>query len=171
MTVELKNGETYRGMLTEAEDSMNCQMKEGEKVCWIVCVTLKILPFIWIFRKDVCTSISHTITIASMRLFQCFVLLLFISTFSLLRSITAVTMTARDGRVSRLENVYLRGGNIKFIVLPELLKSAPIFKKVQIMRSKKVGDMDLNGGRGGRGGRGAAGGREGGRAGRGRGRS
>ena len=29
MTVELKNGETYRGMLTEAEDSMNCQMKEG----------------------------------------------------------------------------------------------------------------------------------------------
>jgi small nuclear ribonucleoprotein D3 len=80
-------------------------------------------------------------------------------------------MTARDGRVSRLENVYLRGGNIKFIVLPELLKSAPIFKKVQIMRSKKVGDMDLNGGRGGRGGRGAGGGRDGGRGGRGRGRS
>ena len=80
-------------------------------------------------------------------------------------------MTARDGRVSRLENVYLRGGNIKFIVLPELLKSAPIFKKVQIMRSKKVGDMDLNGGRGGRGGRGAGGGRDGGRGGRCRGRS
>lgn len=80
-------------------------------------------------------------------------------------------MTARDGRISRLENVYLRGGNIKFIVLPELLKSAPIFKKVQTMRTKKVGDMDLNGGRGGRGGRGA-GGRDGGRgAGRGRGRN
>ena len=29
VTVELKNGETYRGMLVEAEDSMNCQMKEG----------------------------------------------------------------------------------------------------------------------------------------------
>lgn len=80
-------------------------------------------------------------------------------------------MTARDGRISRLENVYLRGGNIKFIVLPELLKSAPIFKKVQTMRTKKVGDMDLNGGRGGRGGRGA-GGRDAGRgAGRGRGRN
>ena len=83
-----------------------------------------------------------------------------------------VTMTSRDGRISRLENVYLRGGNIKFIVLPELLKSAPIFKKVQIMRTKKVGDMDLNGGRGGRGegGRGRGrGGRDGGRgAGRGR---
>lgn len=73
-------------------------------------------------------------------------------------------MTSRDGRISRLENVYLRGGNIKFIVLPELLKSAPIFKKVQTMRTKKVGDMDLNGGRGGRG----DGGRGGGRGGRGR---
>lgn len=82
----------------------------------------------------------------------------FYSIFSL------VTMTSRDGRISRLENVYLRGGNIKFIVLPELLKSAPIFKKVQTMRTKKVGDMDLNGGRGGRG----DGGRGGGRGGRGR---
>jgi small nuclear ribonucleoprotein D3 len=47
-------------------------------------------------------------------------------------------MTARDGRISRLEQVFLRGGNIKFIVLPEILKSAPIFKKVQSMKAKKV---------------------------------
>lgn len=31
VTVELKNGEIYRGVLVEAEDTMNCQMKEGEK--------------------------------------------------------------------------------------------------------------------------------------------
>jgi len=30
VTVELKNGETYRGLLTEAEDTMNCQLKEGK---------------------------------------------------------------------------------------------------------------------------------------------
>jgi small nuclear ribonucleoprotein D3 len=86
--------------------------------------------------------------------------------------LNSTVTTARDGRVSRLENVYLRGGNIKFIVLPELLKSAPIFKKVQVMRNKKVGDMDLNGGRGGRGdgGRGRGRGREAGRGG-GRGRN
>ena len=30
VTVELKNGEVYKGLLTEAEDTMNCQMKEGE---------------------------------------------------------------------------------------------------------------------------------------------
>jgi hypothetical protein len=29
VTVELKNGEIYRGLLSEAEDTMNCQMKEG----------------------------------------------------------------------------------------------------------------------------------------------
>ncbi len=45
-------------------------------------------------------------------------------------------MTARDGRVFRLENVFLRGGHIKFIVLPEILKNAPILKKIQGMKKK-----------------------------------
>ena len=48
VTVELKNGEVYRGLLQTSEESMNCQM-------------------------------------------------------------SGVTMTARDGRVSKLEQVYLRG--------------------------------------------------------------
>ena len=47
-------------------------------------------------------------------------------------------MTARDGRVFRLDNVFLRGGNIKFIVLPELLKNAPILKKIQTLKAKKL---------------------------------
>lgn len=29
VTVELKSGEIYKGLLIEAEDTMNCQMKEG----------------------------------------------------------------------------------------------------------------------------------------------
>lgn len=29
VTVELKNGEVYRGLLAEVEDTMNCQLKEG----------------------------------------------------------------------------------------------------------------------------------------------
>eukprot|EP01038_Epipyxis_sp_PR26KG_P003989 gene3989-5713_t len=77
VTVELKNGEIYRGLLVEAEDTMNCQIKE-------------------------------------------------------------VTMTARDGRIIRLDNVFLRGGQIKFIVLPELLKSAPILKKIQTLKAKSA---------------------------------
>ncbi len=33
VTVELKNGETYRGLLSEAEETMNCVLKEGTN--WI----------------------------------------------------------------------------------------------------------------------------------------
>ncbi|KAG5190769.1 putative small nuclear ribonucleoprotein Sm D3 [Tribonema minus] len=72
ITIEMKNGEIYRGRLMEAEDTMNS-------------------------------------------------------------FITEVTMTARDGRVSKLEQVYLRGSHIKFIILPDLLKNAPVFKGVQKM--------------------------------------
>jgi hypothetical protein len=35
-----------------------------------------------------------------------------------------------------MENVYLRGSLVKFIVLPDLLKSAPAFKSVQTMQKK-----------------------------------
>lgn len=45
-------------------------------------------------------------------------------------------MTHRDGRVVKIENVYLRGSLVKFIVLPELLKNAPVFKKVQTIQKK-----------------------------------
>lgn len=59
---------------------------------------------------------------------------------------TTVTMTARDGRVSKLEQVYLRGSHIKLVVLPDVLKNAPVFKPVQKMKKK---DEEAGGGRGG----------------------
>jgi len=69
VTVELKNGDVYRGTLEETEDTMNCLLR-------------------------------------------------------------GVVHTARDGHVTKLESVYLRGNQIRFIVLPELLKGAPIFQCV-----------------------------------------
>ena len=30
VTVEMKSGEIYRGLLVEAEETMNCQLKEGK---------------------------------------------------------------------------------------------------------------------------------------------
>jgi small nuclear ribonucleoprotein D3 len=59
-------------------------------------------------------------------------------------------MTARNGRVSKLEQVFLRGGHVKLVVVPDLLKSAPIFKKVQAMKTAK-GDKDKGTGAGGKG--------------------
>lgn len=42
-----------------------------------------------------------------------------------------ITVTYRDGRVAQLENVYIRGSKIRFMILPDMLKNAPMFKKVQ----------------------------------------
>merc|ERR1712062_23803 len=41
---------------------------------------------------------------------------------------TAVTVTYRDGRVAQLENIYIRGSKIRFLILPDMLKNAPMFK-------------------------------------------
>ena len=46
-----------------------------------------------------------------------------------------ITMTARDGRVSQLEQVFIRGSKIRFVILPDMLKNAPMFKKM--MASQK----------------------------------
>merc|ERR1712072_230675 len=59
--------------------------------------------------------------------------------------IGSVTMTARDGRTSKLEQVAIRGSQVRFMILPDMLKNAPMFKK-----------QGLSGGSAGRG-RGSAG--------------
>ena len=43
---------------------------------------------------------------------------------------SSITVTARDGRVSQLEQVFIRGSKIRFLVLPDMLKNAPMFKKM-----------------------------------------
>lgn len=40
-----------------------------------------------------------------------------------------ITVTYRDGRVAQLENVYIRGSKIRFLILPDMLKNAPMFKR------------------------------------------
>jgi small nuclear ribonucleoprotein D3 len=75
ITVEMKSGEIYRGLLVSAEDTMNVGLSD-------------------------------------------------------------VLKTARNGQVSKLPNIYLRGSSIRFIALPDLLKSAPIFQKVALQKRK-----------------------------------
>ncbi|GBP20830.1 Small nuclear ribonucleoprotein Sm D3 [Eumeta japonica] len=75
---------------------------------------------------------------------------------------TQVTVTQRDGRIAQLENVYIRGSKIRFLILPDMLKNAPMFKrqgnkpsagrgKSAILRAQAAG-RGRAGGRGGRGG-------------------
>ena len=51
-------------------------------------------------------------------------------------SLSDVLRTARNGQITKLTNVYLRGSSVRFIALPELLKNAPVFQKVKMMKRK-----------------------------------
>lgn len=75
VSVEMKNGELYRGRMLAAEDNMNLQL-------------------------------------------------------------SGVVHTSRDMQITRLEHVFLRGSQIRYIVLPDMLKEAPVFKKVQAAKAK-----------------------------------
>jgi len=44
--------------------------------------------------------------------------------------LTHLTFTARDGRVSEIEHVFIRGSKVRFLILPDMLKNAPMFKRV-----------------------------------------
>ena len=39
-----------------------------------------------------------------------------------------IQVTARDGRVTQSEQVFIRGSMIRFLLLPDMLKNAPMFK-------------------------------------------
>jgi small nuclear ribonucleoprotein D3 len=61
----------------------------------------------------------------------------------------AVTHTSRSGKITRLEQVYVRGSHIRFIVLPDILKNAPVFKRVAQSMKKKKEEKTAGRGRGG----------------------
>jgi small nuclear ribonucleoprotein D3 len=49
-----------------------------------------------------------------------------------------VTATAKDGRVSQLDHIYVRGGRIRLIIVPDMLKNAPMFKRIDPKNKGKV---------------------------------
>ncbi|CAG9311965.1 unnamed protein product [Blepharisma stoltei] len=42
-----------------------------------------------------------------------------------------VTVTSRDGNVYVLEQVYIRGAQIRFVIVPDMFKNAPMFKRIK----------------------------------------
>merc|ERR1719219_3161361 len=77
-------------------------------------------------------------------------------------------MTHRSGNTEQLQKIYIRGSQVRFMILPDMLKNAPMLnqsKKDAARRGLGRGGFGMSGGRG----RGGPPGRGGGR-GRGRGR-
>ncbi|BFZ54718.1 small nuclear ribonucleoprotein Sm D3 [Savitreella phatthalungensis] len=48
-----------------------------------------------------------------------------------------ITVTAREGRVSHVDKIYVRGSHIRFFVVPDMLKHAPMFKNFEIGQQRK----------------------------------
>lgn len=50
-----------------------------------------------------------------------------------------ITVTYRDGRTAQLEQVYIRGSKIRFAILPDMIKNAPMFKNLKTSKSAAQG--------------------------------
>ncbi|WFD39172.1 small nuclear ribonucleoprotein Sm D3 [Malassezia japonica] len=52
-----------------------------------------------------------------------------------------ITVTARDGKQTHLDSVYIRGNMIRFMVVPDMLQQAPMFKRVgpNAMKGRGIG--------------------------------
>ncbi|KAK1618254.1 hypothetical protein QYE76_023771 [Lolium multiflorum] len=102
VTVELKTGEVYRGSMIECEDNWNCQI---ENITFTAKVHLPLL--------------SPLARIGRLR---------FSSTHD---SDAALLLVLQDGKVSQLEHVFIRGSRVRFMIIPDMLKNAPMFKRLE----------------------------------------
>jgi len=77
---------------------------------------------------------------------------------------SSVTVTFRDGRVAQLEHIYIRGSKVRFMILPDMLKNAPMLKNMSSRggRGGARGKSAILGAQAGQGGRGGFGGGRGG---------
>lgn len=44
-----------------------------------------------------------------------------------------ITVTARDGRVSHLDQVYIRGSHVRFFIVPDMLKYASALIRISVI--------------------------------------
>lgn len=45
-----------------------------------------------------------------------------------------VIYTQSNGKTTRMDHVFVRGSNVKFIVVPDILKHAPLFRKTPVSK-------------------------------------
>ena len=55
--------------------------------------------------------------------------------------------TGRDGKVAHVEHVFIRGSRVRMVIVPDMLKNAPMFKRID-PRNKMKGVALGVGGRG-----------------------
>jgi small nuclear ribonucleoprotein D3 len=70
-------------------------------------------------------------------------------------SLKEITVTGRDGRVSQLDQVYIRGSMVRFFIVPDMLQNAPMsvllivfyiyLSSAENFRFKRVGPNAMRG--------------------------
>ncbi|GMN34775.1 hypothetical protein TIFTF001_004902 [Ficus carica] len=58
-----------------------------------------------------------------------------------------ITYTAKDGKISQLEHVFIRGSKVRFMVIPDMLKNAPMFKRLDARIKGKGASLGVGRGR------------------------
>ncbi|KAL6509081.1 Small nuclear ribonucleoprotein SmD3b [Orobanche gracilis] len=58
-----------------------------------------------------------------------------------------ITYTAKDGKVSQLEHVFIRGIKVRFMVIPDMLNNAPMFKRLEARIKGKSSSVGAGRGR------------------------
>ena len=103
VSVEMKNGEAYRGKLASVEENMNC-LVEG-RTLWCRFPLRK-------FEVEFVQPNKEVENQPTSKIFR-----------------AGVTKTHKDGRTTTLEQVYLRGSHIRLFQLPDLIKHARVLKQ------------------------------------------
>ncbi|KAH9608645.1 hypothetical protein KSS87_012826 [Heliosperma pusillum] len=58
-----------------------------------------------------------------------------------------ITFTAKDGKVSQLEHIFIRGSRVRFMIIPDMLKNAPMFKRLDARIKGKSTSLGVGRGR------------------------
>jgi small nuclear ribonucleoprotein D3 len=53
-----------------------------------------------------------------------------------------VYMTCRDGKQLRFDQIFIRGSQVRFIIIPDMLKNSPMFRRIA-NQAKKGGKNAL----------------------------
>ena len=112
VTVELQTGEVFRGKLDEAEDNMNVHLSNCTKTA----------------KDGRVSTLSKCATLCDANR---------ICPARVLLSNPACEKNHR-ARPLRVRSCFLRGSHVRFMVLPDILKNAPFFKKIETKQAKQA---------------------------------
>ncbi|KAJ0538090.1 putative like-Sm (LSM) domain containing protein, LSm4/SmD1/SmD3 [Helianthus annuus] len=64
-----------------------------------------------------------------------------------LENITSPLSLNSDGKVAQLEHVFIRGSKVRFMIIPDMLKNAPMFKRLEARIKGKGSALGVGRGR------------------------